>query len=190
MDEIKGHQQFWFGLQKNMKFPLPHTDSFWGWFCPVLAVDWLLVFGPRSFTVDFKFEVSEMYIFNFSEQRLHLLHTEAQQCLHWCYHSLGFGYSEALAHWLCREYIVFESPCWAPSAVLSCTSCTWVVVVLICWGTAVASVWGWMRMCWVSALTSTGLATCSQRYHSLCECLSQGPSASPPPAPGQVPCMQ
>lgn len=62
----------WFAEKYKVR-PPPQFTHFEGDFCPVLAVDWLLVGGPRSFTVDFKFEVSGMYIFNFSEQKLHLL---------------------------------------------------------------------------------------------------------------------
>lgn len=63
-----------------MKSPSAALTHFEGDFCPVLAVDWLLVLGPGSFTVDF--EISETYTFNFSEQKFHSLHSNAQQYVH------------------------------------------------------------------------------------------------------------
>lgn len=89
--------------------------------------------------------------------------SKAQQYSHCCFAQPWFWLFRSLScSWAMRRiYLVWV---FLPGllAFLSCTSCTSVVVLLICWGTAVANIWGWIRMCsWVPALTSVWPVTFS-----------------------------
>lgn len=114
MDEIKGTNNLNLVWRKcEVLFFL--YGLIWKMITPtlLLCVDWALVWGPKSFTVDVKLEVSKLCTFNFSEQKFHLLHSKTQQCLHLMFSTalVLVVQKPLLALWLCREYIVSESPC-------------------------------------------------------------------------------
>lgn len=178
MDKIKGTNNFDLVCRKIWSSP-PRPQL---WFTlKVITSDFLcwlvLVLGPGSFTV-VKLKVSWVYVFYFSEHKFHLLRSKAQHSLHWCLAQPWFWLFRCLGCSLVmRRVSCLSLPARPPGRLVMHA---WVVVVLICWGTVVANIWGWMRMCsWVSALTSAWPITFSPVV-LLCV-WTLGTSASPQP---------
>lgn len=108
--------------------PSPPFDLSWRWLLLILSVDQYL-FGILDLWQLSRCRFSKVYIFNFLEQKFHLLllnNCEAQQYLHrcsappwfWLFRSLGC--SSAMR----RIYLVWVSRL-GLLAFLSCTSCLW-----------------------------------------------------------------